>query len=55
MRVLVAIPHYFDLGRVAGPTPGHGSLSGAAAPRVEALDGVRGRAPPALRGASGRH
>ena len=37
MRVLVAIPHYFDLGRAAGPSPGHGSLSGAAAPRVEAL------------------
>ncbi len=37
MRILVAIPHYFDHGRDRRRGTGHGSLAGNPAPRVEAL------------------
>ena len=37
MRILVAIPHFFDLTREVRREPGHGSLSGDAGPRIEAL------------------
>jgi hypothetical protein len=37
MRVLVAIPHFFDLTREAHRGPGHGALLGDPGPRMEAL------------------
>lgn len=37
MRILVAIPHFFDLSCQARRAPGHGALAGDPAPRIEAL------------------
>jgi hypothetical protein len=37
MRILVAIPHFFDLSRAVSRAPGHGSLAGDPGPRIEAL------------------
>jgi hypothetical protein len=37
MRILVAIPHYFDLNREPLRAPGHGALLGDPAPRIESL------------------
>ena len=37
MRILVAIPHYFDMSRAADGAAWHGSLAGDPAPRIEAL------------------
>jgi hypothetical protein len=37
MRILVAIPHFFDLSREVCHSPEHGALAGDPGPRVEAL------------------
>jgi hypothetical protein len=37
MRILVAIPHFFNLSREVRRAPGHGSLAGDPGPRIEAL------------------
>jgi hypothetical protein len=39
MRILVAIPHYFEQGRATVGQPVHGSLRGETGPRIEALTG----------------
>jgi hypothetical protein len=39
MRIVVAIPHFFDLTRQPRRAPGHGALLGDPAPRIEALSG----------------
>ncbi len=37
MRILVAIPHFFDLSREVRRAPGHRALAGDPGPRIEAL------------------
>jgi len=37
MRILVAIPHFFDLSREVRRAPEHGALAGDPGPRIEAL------------------
>jgi hypothetical protein len=37
MRIVVAIPHFFDLSRQVSRAPGHGALLGDPKPRIEAL------------------